>query len=87
MVLLEEPLRTVLAGLATEVFLEEPLVRHKLASDPGLSLLVLPLLGGTASHADDELCLILFFGARLLSGSQLRPRNRALSLRLPATTL
>ena len=28
-VLLDDPLLTLLAGLATEVFLEDPLVRHK----------------------------------------------------------
>ena len=35
-----------------------------------MSLLVLPLLGGTSSHADEELCWIFFLGALLLSATQ-----------------
>ena len=84
--LLEEPLLTLLLGLGSVVFLEEPPERHKSASEPGLSLLLFPLRGGTFSQADEELCCNLLLGALVLSGTHSQATELELSpadLRLP----
>ena len=85
-VLLEEPLLTLLLGLGSVVFLEEPRERHNAASEPGVSLLVLPLRGGTSSHAEEELCCNFLLGALVLSGTHSQATELELSpadLRLP----